>query len=139
MTHDEAHLELVPDGNIRAYAYIYAIEVGLRELIVDSFRTLEGYSWYKRRLAPDILQKYRDGRTKEKATPWTQFVHHDPLYYIDFPDLIKVMDTGTNWRDVFQDMFGTKDVFLGGLKSLLRKYAMKSRIIVRSLRVICAC
>lgn len=55
---------------------------------------------------------------KERSIAWTRFVHHDPLYYIDFPELSKVMANGTNWRDGFQAILGSKEVFLGGLRSL---------------------
>jgi hypothetical protein len=104
--------------NLLAYSYMFAIEVGLRELIIERLGALAGRQWYKTRLPADVLQKYREGRAKENGIPWTNFVHHDPLYYTDFASLSKVMDRGSNWSEAFQSLFGTKDVFLGSLKSL---------------------
>jgi hypothetical protein len=111
-------LSLVPQSNLQAYAYLFIIEVGLRELIIERMDTLDGRNWYKTRLPSDVLKKYREGRAKESGIPWTHFVHHDPLYYIDFPELSKVMDRGNNWRDAFQDLFGQKNVLLAMLRSL---------------------
>ncbi len=41
---------LVPRENLDAYAFLFAIEVGLRELIIDRLKSLSGHQWYKRRL-----------------------------------------------------------------------------------------
>jgi len=109
---------IVSSENVEAYAYLFAIEVGLRELIIERLNHLDGRNWYKARLPSDVLKDYKDGVRKERATPITQFVHHDPIYYVDFPALSKVMNTGQNWRDAFQELFGTKEIFLGSLKSL---------------------
>jgi hypothetical protein len=118
MTEGDYVLALASEGNLRAYALIFAIEVTLRELIIESLSALSGRHWYKTRLPPDVLKKYREGRAKEQTTHWTHFVHHDPLYYIDFPELTKALDNGNNWREAFQTYFGNKEVFLGTLKSL---------------------
>jgi hypothetical protein len=110
--------ELVPDQNLRTYSAIYSIEVALRELVIERFRQLDGYGWYKQRLPSDILAKYKEGRKRERNTPWTTFVHHDPLYYVDFSELARIMQTGKNWSDAFQRDFGRKDIFVASLQSL---------------------
>jgi len=109
---------LPPERNLVAYKHLYALEVGLRELIIETLYELDGFRWYKTRLPSDVLAKYKEGRRKENSIPWTTFVHHDPIYYVDFPELSKIMDNGRNWRDAFQEIFGTKQVFIGHMKSL---------------------
>ncbi len=107
----------IPENNTVAYELLYKIEVGLREFLIDTFGR-ENQKWWKQRLPPDILEKLKKGRESEKKIKWVDLLPHHPLYYIDFPDLGKIIDRNDNWRDAFQDFFGDKSVFCGGLKEL---------------------
>ena len=102
--------KLVPKENIEIYCYLYGIEIALRELIIDSLKDIDGPRWYKNRLPGDILQKYRRGLDYERNVKWTQLVPLHPVYYIDFPDLKKIIERNDNWEDVFKDIFSQKDI-----------------------------
>ena len=104
------NIKLVPKENIEIYCYLYCIETALRELIIDSLKSVEGPRWYKNRLPGDILQKYRRGLDYERNVKWTQLIPLHPVYYIDFPDLKKIIERNNNWKDVFKHIFSQKDI-----------------------------
>jgi hypothetical protein len=107
----------IPENNFLAYELLYKLEVGLREFLIDTFGR-EDQKWWKLRLPPDVLGKLKDGREKERKIKWVELLPHHPIYYIDFPDLKKIIEVKDNWRDAFQTFFGDKDVFCGGLREL---------------------
>ncbi len=107
---------LLPEANREAVEMLYVIEVGLRELIIEALTASAGPKWFKTMLPADITEKYVRGRKAQAAASWSTHIEHHPLYYIDFPDLAKVLDK--NWRNTFQDVLGNKEVFLGNLKAL---------------------
>lgn len=110
--------ELVPKENIEIYCYLYRIETALREFIIDLLENLEGPRWYKKRLPGDILEKYRKAREIEKSIKWTQLIPHHPVYYIDFPDLKKIIERSDNWKDAFKKVFSRKDILSSTLSEL---------------------
>ena len=79
---------------------------------------MEGSQWYKRRLPPDILEKYRKSREVEKGIRWTQCIPHHPIYYVDFPDLKKIIEREDNWRDAFVQIFSRKVILSSSLSEL---------------------
>ncbi|MCX7406587.1 MAG: Swt1 family HEPN domain-containing protein [Planctomycetales bacterium] len=107
---------LFPETNCKVAGNLFVLEVGLRELIIETLSDVDGAQWYTTLLPPDVAQKYLRGRQAEKAAKWTTHVEHHPLYYVDFPDLAKVLEK--NWKATFQSLFSDKGVFLGNLKSL---------------------
>jgi len=104
--------------NLSVYRLLYQIEVGLREFIIKTLTTKCGPRWWKERLPPDVLEAYRKGRVYERSIKWCYLVPHHPLYYIDFPDLKKVIERADNWRDVFQPVFKQKDILITTLSQL---------------------
>jgi len=108
----------LPDENLQAYMLLYNIEVGLRELIIECLEAICGSNWHKTRLPSDVLENYRRGVQYQRNLKWSQLIPHHPLYYIDFPDLKKVIDRNDNWKDVFQPIFGRKDILIGTLSEL---------------------
>lgn len=110
--------QLVPKGNIEIYCYIYRIETALRELIIESLRAVDGSRWYKKRLPGDVLKKYREGIEFEKSLKWFQFVPLHPIYYIDFPDLKKIIEREDNWKDAFKRIFSRRDILISTLGEL---------------------
>ena len=111
-------LKLVPRENIQIYCYLYKIENGLRELIIDLLKDVAGPSWYKRRMPGDILEKYLKGRESELKVPWTQLIPHHPIYYVDFPDLKKIIERTDNWKDKFVQIFSRRDILSGTLSEI---------------------
>jgi hypothetical protein len=102
--------QLVPEENIEIYCYLYGIETALRELVIESLRAVDGSHWYKKRLPGDVLEKYRKGIEFEKNIKWSQLVPHHPIYYIDFPDLKKIIEREDNWEDAFKPIFSRKEI-----------------------------
>jgi len=109
---------MLPETNARVVEAIYCVEVGLRELIVERLSADYGSLWWKTRLPGDVRDAVGKGRQYEKRVKWTQSVSHHPLYYIDFPDLLKVIVRADNWQDVFQPFFARKEVLVGTLTEL---------------------
>lgn len=107
----------IPENNIVAYELLYKLEVGLREFLIDTFGR-EDQKWWKKRFPPDVFDKLKKGRKQERKIKWVELLPHHPIYYIDFPDLKKIIEIKDNWRDAFQSFFADKDVFCGGLREL---------------------
>jgi hypothetical protein len=110
--------DIVPSENLAIYKLLYNVEVGLRELIVEVLDGKCGPRWWKERLPPDVFGRYRDGRKYERSIRWCQLIPHHPVYYIEFPDLKKVIERSDNWRDGFQDICGRKEIFINTLSEL---------------------
>jgi hypothetical protein len=106
----DSFARLMPGSNLRAYCCLYVIETGLRELIIEELSARGGASWHKRHLPGDLLKKLREGRAYERNTPWTDNVPHHPIYYVDFPDLVKTIVRSDNWDGVFDRIFKRKDL-----------------------------
>lgn len=112
------YLSEVSQTNIDVYCLLYCIEVGVRELIIEEMTRHFRGRWWKQRLPSDVKQKYQNARDTEQRTPWTQLVPHHPLYYVDFPDLQKIIARQDNWKDVFEDVFGRRDIVSSTLREL---------------------
>lgn len=131
--------DAVPDENLAIYKLLYRIEVGLREFIVEVLESKCGPRWWKQRLPPDVLEAYRIGREYERKIRWCELVPHHPIYYIEFPDLKKVIDRNDNWTDVFQVVFDRKDILISTLSKLepiRNNVAHNRRATKRHLRVV---
>jgi hypothetical protein len=108
----------LPWENLEAYRLMFAIENGLRELIIDELSSLFGSHWYKSRLPGDVFKKYKDARTFERTIGWVKLVPHHPMYYVDFPDLSKIILRDDNWKESFAKFFQRKDFVLSTLGQL---------------------
>ncbi len=108
----------IPNENLAIFRFFYSIEVGLRELIIELLEDGYGPYWWRLRLPPDVLQAYREGRNYERTIGWLQLVPHHPVYYLDFPDLKKVIVRSDNWEQVFRHIFKSKETLLGTLTEL---------------------
>ncbi len=102
----------IPIENLRAYAYIYKIEVGLREFIIKSLEKIDP-KWWKHRIPSELQNKMNSGRLQEKSIKWIDLIPHHPLYYLDFPELEILIEQKNNWNDVFKKSFSDKDVTVG--------------------------
>ena len=107
--------DLVPNENMEAYKYFYMLETGLRELIIQSLESYAGHRWVKQRIPPDIRGKFNESVQRERTVKWTQLIPHHPIYYIDFPDLSKIIGQSDNWRDVFGAIFKDKNIITAHL------------------------
>lgn len=112
--------------NCAAYQLIFEIENFLREqaahLLIEEF----GQKWLKQGIPADIREKISNGIRYEKGTSWQKSRLHNPLYYIDFPDLKKIIINGTNWRVKFEEIFLNKsnvDTSLTDVEAIRNKIA----------------
>jgi hypothetical protein len=108
----------VPKVNLAVFSYLYCIETVLRELIVEVLEPIAGPRWYRTRLPGDVLAKYREAIAYQRRTPWQRLQPHHPVYYIDFPDLRKIIERDDNWRDAFDRIFVRKDAIASTLSEL---------------------
>ena len=118
--------ELQRERNANAYQLLFEIEVILRELCALKLSALHGKHWAKRGLPTDLLDKVKDALAYEKKTKWHRTTLHHPLYYVDFPDLRKIIIGGLNWNPIFAEIFGQKpgtDASLSELELLRNKVA----------------
>jgi hypothetical protein len=99
--------------NIEGYKFMFIIENSLRELIIDIMQKKFGPKWYKSRIPGDINAKYINAINCEKKIKWQNLVPHHPIYYIDFPDLKKIIIQKNNWDEIFKRMFGNKEWLIG--------------------------
>jgi hypothetical protein len=114
-----AHSEFeVPDPNVRGFLQIFGIENALRELVVEELSKTSGPRWYKQRLPGDVLKKYEDAVRLQRLTRWTNLVPHHPMYYVDFPDLRKIIERQDNWDASFMKLFGRKELISATLSEL---------------------
>ncbi len=107
------HKRNVPKENIEGYSFLFDIENALRELIINSLLKLDGPRWYKKRIPGDVLGKYQNAIKAERKIKWTKLIPHHPIYYIEFPDLKKILSRDDNWNDAFKNIFGpNKEVII---------------------------
>lgn len=99
-----------PPNNLHAYSVLFAIENGIRELIIEELSGRFGPHWFKNHLPGDVLKKYRESVSVERKAKWTELISHHPIYYLDFPDLRKIMLQKTNWDDAFRQIFQNSNV-----------------------------
>jgi len=108
----------IPMESLTIYKILFSIEVGLREFIIEMLDIKCGPKWWKQRLPLDVQEAYQKGRTTERNIKWCQLIPHHPLYYIEFPDLKKVIERNDNWKDVFQPLLKKKEVIISTLTEL---------------------
>ena len=129
----------VPQDNVQIFQVLYQIEVGLRELIIDSLSSHCGPIWWKSRLPGDVLDSYRKGLAYERGIKWIKMLPHHPIYYIDFPDLRHVITRNDNWSEVFQSIFGRKDIIentLSEIEPIRNKIAHNRKATAGDVRIV---
>lgn len=121
----------IPKENIISYQYLYEIEIALRELIICCLQDLHGPKWYKSCLPSDVLDKYKKGIQSEQSIKWSNFIPHHPIYYIDFPDLKKIIQKRDNWNSVFKEIFRREEIFSSSVTEIefIRNKIAHNRII----------
>jgi hypothetical protein len=98
------------EANISAYRLLYIIEVGLREFISAALEAQYGVRWWEKNSPVDLRDAMRTGKSYERSVPWIQVAPQHPIYYLDFPDLRKLIELTNNWKGSFAPFFGRKEV-----------------------------
>ena len=117
---------ILPKENLEIYELLFMLEVGLREFLIDTFEAQIGVKWWKQRLPNDVKEASQSGLQIERGAKWSEIVSHHPIYYIDFPDLKKILIRKDNWQDIFQPIFKRQDILeatLGELEPIRNKIA----------------
>ena len=126
----------VPQSNVCAYKIIYSIETATRMLILTELEKISGPRWYRKCLPSDVLSSYKQARTEERKTTWLTLVPHEPIAYVDFPDLKKIIMRSDNWSNVFATIFGKskKDLFSATWSKMepIRNKVAHNRIVAES-------
>jgi hypothetical protein len=111
-------LDKIDHQHLLTYTLLFLLENGLRELIIEELHTRLGPRWYRQRLSKDLLAKFEDGTVYDRSTRWTEMVPHHPLYYLDFPDLKKILLRNDNWNDAFKPIFMSQEMLTGTLSEI---------------------
>jgi hypothetical protein len=100
------------------YDTLQSLENSLREFISKELSKITP-DWWIQRVPADVRQHAEDRKAKdEKLWPW----HHEKnlplIYYVDFPDYIKIITRKDNWKDVFAPIIRDKDAVSTKLREL---------------------
>lgn len=80
---------------------LFVLENTVREFIDTRLSEVAGAAWFEARAPRDMKKKLADRQDKEARNHWHMGRQKQPLFYMDFGDLAKVITT--NWTD-FQDL-----------------------------------
>lgn len=100
--------EVAAARNVEAYELLLEFEILTRELIHELLEDAHGLRWAKNGLPPDILEKIERQRIYEIRVRQKRLSLHKPLYYVDFPDLKKIIINGRNWPSIFEQHYTKK-------------------------------
>jgi hypothetical protein len=92
-------------GYSEAYALLRELEESLRRLIERTLSSLSS-NWWIERVPGDVRTNAQDRKQKnDRQWPWLTGTNLHPIYYVDFPDYVKIIRKKDNWRDVFLRVF----------------------------------
>jgi hypothetical protein len=131
----------IPSENAKVQDLLWQLENGLREAIIRWMDNAVGAKWYKQRLPGDVLEKYQQGLRYDRSVAWVRHVPHHPLYYVDFPDLGKILVRADNWRDVFADKLHNKEAIertLRDVEPIRNKVAHNRRCAQQDVKLVSA-
>src|SRR6266571_6775160 len=91
--------------NAEAYLYIYLLENGLRQTVLDKFGTDSGW-WNDVKMVPPDIQTYASRiQDAEKKFPWIKKRADHPLYYVGLYELFRIIEQSwKSFREVFVDL-----------------------------------
>lgn len=100
------------------YDTLQRLESSLREFISKELSKVTP-DWWIQRVPADVSQNAENRKAKdEKLWPWHQEKDLPLIYYVDFPDYIKIITRKDNWKDVFAPIFRDKDAVSTKLREL---------------------
>jgi len=89
----------------KPYETLQGLENVLRELIAKELSKIT-HDWWIQRVPPDVRQHAEERKAKnESLWPWHQEIDLPVIYYVDFPDYIKIIVRKDNWEGVFARTF----------------------------------
>lgn len=100
------------------YDTLQRLENALREFISKELSKITP-DWWIQRVPSDVRQRAEDRKAQsEKLWPWHLEKDLSLIYYVDFPDYIKIITRKDNWKDIFAPIFRDKDAVSTKLREL---------------------
>lgn len=96
--------EVVRNGSLQmqhAFRVLFVLENIIRELISSRFADADGVGWFDIRAASQMKTKVQDRTDKEAKNQWHNGRNRDPIFYLDFGDLARLIIT--HWI-IFEDL-----------------------------------
>ncbi|MCY3591068.1 MAG: Swt1 family HEPN domain-containing protein [Acidobacteria bacterium] len=86
----------------KSYRVMFVLENLVRELVVEEMTEQFGVDWFDKKATSPMKKKYADRVKQEKKNRWHESVETDPIYYLDFGDLSRII---RNHWTVFKELF----------------------------------
>lgn len=100
------------------YDTLQRLENSLRESISKELSKITP-DWWVQRVPADVRQHAEDRKAKsENLWPWHQEKDLPLVYYVDFPDYIKIITRKDNWKEVFGTIFRDREAVSTKLREL---------------------
>ena len=84
-----------------SYRVLFVLENVVRSLIDERLTDKHGSNWFDKKATNPMKSKLTDRKTKEEKNHWHTGRNKEPLYYMDFGDLAKLITN--NWTE-FEDL-----------------------------------
>jgi hypothetical protein len=85
----------------RAYLLLFVLENIVRDLVSTRFFETDGEDWFDKRATTSMKAKVAERKQKEQRDLWHTGRNKQPLYYLDFGDLSKLI---VNHWALFEDL-----------------------------------
>lgn len=113
-----------------AFRLLFVLENTVRELITSRFYDADGSAWFDIRATSQMKTKVRGRRDVESKNQWHTGRNQDPIYYLDFGDLAKLI---INHWSIFEDLLPSQAWVQGRLDD-----AERSRNVIAHTNVLSA-
>jgi hypothetical protein len=106
------------DERTEAHDLLRQLENGLRRFIIEKLEAVDKNYW-KNRIPQDVREQAERRISEEEAKrPHEAKETLSRIYYVNFPDLVKIIRKRDNWRDLFQAYFQDEDSVSTKLREL---------------------
>lgn len=100
------------------YQILKELETKLRLFIEESLKNINK-NWWKERVPGDVQESAKQLQEKNECPwPWIKKEEKSPIFYIDFPDYLKIIIRKDNWNEVFQKTFKDANAIAQRLREL---------------------
>ena len=89
----------------RSFRTLFVLENVVRSLIDERLKHKYGSNWFDSKATSPMKNKLKDRKTKEEKNNWHTGRNKEPLFYMDFSDLAKLIVN--NWQE-FEDLLPTQ-------------------------------